>query len=256
MICIKTLDEWKAIRQNINTNLGFVPTMGNLHEGHLSLLRQSQKENHQTIASIFVNPKQFNEEKDFLHYPKTLEEDLIKLKNQQVDFCFIPSPELIYPDDYQYRIEEHQLSRNKEGLHRPGHFSGVLTVVMKLFNIIKPQRAYFGEKDFQQLELIKGMVNAFFLDIEIHACPTIREESLLPLSSRNHRLSSNQRIKADTFAKIFHQNKPAGFEKKIDAMIKDLEDTGIKVDYLLEEKGRRFAAVRIDEIRLIDNYQI
>lgn len=137
-----------------------------------------------------------------------------------------------------------------EGKHRPGHFNGVLTIVMKLFNLVKPNRAYFGEKDYQQLLLIQGMVRALFMNIEIKSCPTIREKSGLACSSRNNRLTLNQREIADKFAKIFHQNKSS-------AMItKELEALGITVEYIEEFQGRRFAAVKIDDIRLIDNYLI
>ena len=154
----------------------------------------------------------------------------------------------MYADEYRYQIEENKYTQQMEGLQRPGHFTGVLTVVMKLLNLAKPHRAYFGEKDYQQLQLIRDMSTAFFMDIEIKACPTIREASGLAFSSRNGRLNSTQRQLADQFAKIFHQNVPC------EQIIEELKHIGIAVEYIEAHEGRRFAAVNIGDIRLIDNY--
>ncbi|HAT8178892.1 TPA: pantoate--beta-alanine ligase [Legionella pneumophila] len=246
------LNEWIRFRNTLSPDLslGFSPTMGNLHAGHASLFLTSSKENHYTISSLFVNPTQFNNPDDYTHYPRTIDADLELMTQNGVDFCILPNEEEIYADGYTYQIQENQLGQLMEGKHRPGHFNGVLTIVMKLFNLVKPNRAYFGEKDYQQLLLIQGMVRALFMNIEIKSCPTVREKSGLACSSRNNRLTPNQREIADKFAKIFHQNKSS-------AMItKELEALGITVEYIEEFQGRRFAAVKIGDIRLIDNYLI
>jgi pantoate--beta-alanine ligase len=244
------LNEWIRFRNTLSPDLslGFAPTMGNLHTGHASLFLASSKENHYTASSLFVNPTQFNNPDDYTHYPRTLDADLELMTQNGVDFCILPNEDEIYADGYTYQVQENQLGQLMEGKHRPGHFNGVLTIVMKLFNLVKPNRAYFGEKDYQQLLLIQGMVRALFMNIEIKSCPTVREKSGLACSSRNNRLTLNQREIADKFAKIFHQNKSS-------AMItKELEALGITVEYIEEFQGRRFAAVKIGDIRLIDNY--
>ncbi len=246
------LDEWRRVRQNIPTSqtIGFVPTMGNLHAGHVSLFSTSARENDCTIVSVFINPTQFNQTYDFTHYPRTLDDDLELLANTGINYCLLPDDKAIYPDGYRYQIEENKYAQHMEGLQRPGHFTGVLTVVMKLLNLAKPDRAYFGEKDYQQLQLIRDMTTAFFMDCEIKACPTIREASGLALSSRNGRLNPEQRQLADRFAQIFHQNVPC---KQI---ISELTEIGVVLDYIEEHEGRRFAAVKIGDVRLIDNYQM
>ncbi|HAT1819657.1 TPA: pantoate--beta-alanine ligase [Legionella pneumophila] len=244
------LNEWIHFRNTLSPDLslGFAPTMGNLHAGHASLFLASSKENHYTVSSLFVNPTQFNNPDDYKHYPRTVDADLELMTQNGVDFCILPNENEIYTDGYAYQVQENRLGQLMEGKHRPGHFNGVLTIVMKLFNLVKPARAYFGEKDYQQLLLIQGMVKALFMDIEIKSCPTVREKSGLACSSRNNRLTPSQREIADEFAKIFHQNKSS-------AMIsKELEALGITVEYIEEFQGRRFAAVKIGDIRLIDNY--
>lgn len=247
------LDEWRRARQELPTDLsvGFVPTMGNLHLGHASLFTTSKQENDRTIASLFINPTQFNRADDFTHYPRTLEADLELLTNIGVDYCLLPNEQAIYPDNYHYQLQENHQSQLMEGTHRPGHFTGVLTIVMKLLNLAKPHRAYFGEKDYQQLQLIRGMVAAFFMDIEIIPCPIIREISGLAFSSRNSRLTREQRQLADQFAHIFHQT-----NLSIDQLITELNGHDIEVEYLEEYEGRRFVAVKFGEIRLIDNYPL
>lgn len=252
MQVLHQLDAWHAIRRDIDPrlSLGFVPTMGNLHQGHASLMAASKQANDVTIVSLFINPTQFNRPDDFTHYPRTLEDDLALLEEQGVDYCLLPTEQDVYADAYRYRIDEIRLSQVMEGLHRPGHFNGVLTVVMKLLNITRPTVAYFGEKDYQQYQLIRGMAQAFFMPVSIEVCPTIREASGLAFSSRNNRLNPAQRQRAETFARLFHQNLPAA---QID---QQLRDAGITVVYVLEHEGRRYAAVEIDGIRLIDNYAI
>lgn len=246
-----TTEEWLALRQGLPcTSIGFVPTMGNLHAGHASLFQRSKDENEITVASLFVNPFQFNDKDDFHKYPRTLAEDLTQLEKLKVDYCLIPTVESIYLDDFRYMVDEARYSQSMEGEHRAGHFKGVLTVVMKLFNLVKPTVAYFGEKDYQQYQLIKDMVSAFFMDIKVQACPTVREASGLALSSRNSRLNPDDRLLAEKFAGIFQQN------ISCDAIITALQANGIKVDYIVDYQGRRFAAVILGAVRLIDNYAL
>jgi len=224
--------------------------MGNLHEVHVSLFTNSQQNNQYTVSSLFINPTQFNKPDDFTHYPRTLEHDLKILTNSRVDFCLLPNEKEMYADNYSYQIRENQLCDLMEGKRRPGHFNGVLTVVMKLLNLTQPTTAYFGEKDYQQFLLIRGMVEALFMNVSIQSCPTIREQSGLAYSSRNNRLAPEQKKRAENFANIFHQRKPCAM------IIKELDIAGIKIDYVEEHQNRRFAAVFIDDIRLIDNYLI
>jgi pantoate--beta-alanine ligase len=247
-----SLDTWRSFRKSLpaNTQLGFAPTMGNLHKGHASLFVASKNANDLTASSLFVNPTQFNNPDDFKHYPRTLEQDLHLMEQSGVDFCILPEPNALYADGYNYQITETKLCQIMEGKHRPSHFNGVLTVVMKLLQLVRPTAAYFGEKDYQQYLLIKDMADAFFMDINIIPCETIREESGLAYSSRNNRLTLEQKAQAETFAKIFHQNQPC------DTIITELHNQGIEVEYIQEYLNRRFAAVKIGDIRLIDNYQI
>ena len=247
------MNEWRRVRSSLPSelSLGFVPTMGNLHLGHASLFNTSRQENDRTIVSIFINPTQFNRTDDFTHYPRTMMADLELLTNIGVDYCLIPDEHAIYRDGYHYQLQENNRSLLMEGKQRPGHFTGVLTVVMKLLNLVKPHQAYFGEKDYQQLQLIRDMVAAFFMDIDIKACPIIREASGLAYSSRNSRLDIGQRQLADQFAPIFHQADLSTAE-----LITELHHIGIDVEYLEEHENRRFIAINIGDIRLIDNYKL
>lgn len=246
-----SLAEWRQLRASISLPLalGFVPTMGNLHAGHQSLVASSKQENDRSLVSIFVNRAQFNCQDDFINYPRTLDADLNLLERLEVDYCLLPSEEELFTDNC-YQLEENQLSELMEGQRRPGHFSGMLTVVMKLFNLAKPQRAYFGEKDFQQYLLIRKMTEAFFMDIEIKACPTIRETCGLAYSSRNKLLNKSMRRQAEKFAAIFHQSKSS---KQLTG---ELQEAGILIEYLEEFQGRIFIAVQIGNVRLIDNYPL
>ncbi|KTC70204.1 pantoate-beta-alanine ligase [Legionella birminghamensis] len=250
MQIFEQLEDWIKFRQSLpdKADIGFAPTMGNLHIGHLSLFQKSKQENQFTATSLFVNPTQFNRPDDFTHYPRSLEADLELMEKAGVDFCLLPQKDAIYHDGYTYQVQENELCKLMEGQYRPGHFNGVLTIVMKLFNLIKPARAYFGEKDYQQYQLIKGMASAFFMDIQVIGCPTIREESGLACSSRNTRLTPEQRLLADEFAQIFHQKKTCA------QIIAELEAKGIQVEYMLDYENRRYAAVFIGDIRLIDNF--
>lgn len=252
MHIFNTITEWRAHRATLppHNTLGFAPTMGNLHEGHRSLFIASAKENDYTASSLFINPTQFNNPDDFTLYPRTLEADLALMEDAGVDFCILPQEQELYADGYNYQIQEQALCSLMEGRHRPGHFNGVLTVVMKLLHLVQAHNAYFGEKDYQQYLLIRGMVDAFFMNINIKSCPTIREPSGLAHSSRNNRLTPLQKQQAIEFAQIFHNN------SSCDIIIDTLRAKGITVEYIEEYQNRRFAAVQIGDIRLIDNYAL
>ena len=227
--------------------LGFVPTMGALHEGHLSLVRRSRAENDRTLVSIFVNPAQFDDPADLAKYPRTLAADLAMLRAEGVDDVLLPREPDLYADDYRYRITAPELSALLEGAHRPGHFDGVLTVVLKLLQIASAERAYFGEKDWQQLSLVRGMADAFFVPTMIVACPTIREADGLVLSSRNRRLLPPDRQKAPQFYRALASAPTA------DVASRQLRASGFDVDYVEDRDGRRLGAVRLGDVRLIDN---
>lgn len=248
---VRTVTEWRAIRSSLTSagqTVGFVPTMGALHEGHLALVAESRKRDAITVVSIFVNPTQFNDLKDLDAYPRTEAEDLSMLQAAGVNFLFAPSEQEMYPAGYSYRVSEAtDESRVLCGAHRPGHFDGMLTVVMKLFQIIHPNRAYFGEKDLQQLKLVQGMVREFFLPIEVVAIPTVRETDGLAMSSRNRRLTASEREIATRFPKIL-RSAPSSEEAH-----RALESEGFRVDYVEERWGRRLAAVHLGKVRLIDH---
>ncbi|HHL31374.1 MAG TPA: pantoate--beta-alanine ligase, partial [Oceanospirillales bacterium] len=227
MKIIKTIKQFQQYRQQIiNADVGLVATMGALHQGHISLIKQATKENHISIVSIFVNPTQFDQKDDLKNYPNQINADIEQLQQAGVDCVFLPEFAEMYPDAYQYKVAENNLSKKYCGAHRDGHFDGVLTVVMKLLNICRPSRAYFGEKDYQQLTLIKNMVSAFFMPVEIVAVATMREKDGLAMSSRNLNLSSEQRkIAPKLYATI-----RSGQSLKL--MQQQLKSYGFKVDYL------------------------
>ena len=230
---------------------GFVPTLGALHEGHLSLVRRAKAENARAWASIFVNPAQFNDPADLERYPRATEQDLAMLRDAGCDLVFLPRAEEIYGDGYRYRVTENALSLELEGASRPGHFDGVLTVVLKLLLLTRPERAYFGEKDFQQLQLVEGLVNAFFLDTRIVRCPTVREPDGLAMSSRNRLLSPAERARAPALHRVLAAS--VADRRPPDAAAEALAREGFAVDYVADRDGRRLAAVRLGAVRLIDN---
>lgn len=249
-----SISEFRSWRKSlVSTSVGFVPTMGALHGGHRSLLERAAAENDVVILSLFVNPTQFNRPDDFEKYPMTVEADLAMAAEVGVDAVLFPkdSKEL-YPDDYRFQLSEREFSKTLCGEHRPGHFEGVLTIVMKLLQIVRADRAYFGEKDFQQFSLIRGMAEAFFLDTEIIACPTVREVDGLAMSSRNLRLSADDRVKAPEMYRAMTTTSDLAEAKRC------LEGKGFRVDYLEDVKladgsERRFAAAFLGDVRLIDN---
>ncbi len=242
---IGALQAWRERQAGVS--IGFVPTMGALHAGHGALVERARQECDRVVVSIFVNPAQFNDGGDLEAYPVESESDLDRCRELGADAVFMPTRELMYPDDYRYRVSEQRDSLRWEGAHRPGHFDGVLTVVLKLFLLVRPQRAYFGEKDWQQLQLVKGMVDAFFLPVEMVACPTVRDANGLALSSRNARLSAQGRDRAVALNRHLLSGPSA------EAAAELLRADGFEVEYVADSDGRRMAAIHLEGVRLIDN---
>ena len=242
---IEALRSWR--REIGSASVGFVPTMGALHAGHLELMRRSGEENEHTVVSIFVNPTQFNDPKDCSSYPTSLVADMELCRETGVSAVFIPQYGMLYPDDFTYRVNEVEKSGVLEGAMRPGHFDGVLTVVLKLLILAKADRAYFGEKDWQQLDLVKGLAKAFFLETKIVPVPTLREENGLAMSSRNTRLSKSARLLAPEFYRVLVTAMDCAMARA------ELEALGFEVEYVDERDGRRLGAVQLDGVRLIDN---
>jgi pantoate--beta-alanine ligase len=260
-----------------NKTIGFVPTMGALHEGHLSLIKEAQKKNDSVVVSIFVNPTQFDNEADLIKYPKTIENDTKLLESVSCDILFNPSVEEIYSknivsDKFDFDGLEHQM----EGKFRDGHFDGVGTIVKELFKIVEPDKAYFGQKDFQQLQIIKKMVKKHRLDLKIKGCHIFREEDGLAMSSRNIRLTTAHRKEAPFIYKTLKKAKKK-FKKETSEKVtiwvkKQFEKNAfLELEYftIADEKSletiekkesnknyRAFIAVFAGEIRLIDNIQL
>ncbi|NQV15792.1 pantoate--beta-alanine ligase [bacterium] len=250
MQIIKTVEQWRSWRSgntHASKSIGFVPTMGALHKGHLSLVERSVKENQINVVSIFLNPTQFNNQSDLQAYPESFETDVAQLERTGVDQLLAPDFNEIYPDNYQYKVIETSLSKQLCGKHRPGHFDGVLSVVLRLLNLVQPDRAYFGEKDYQQYQLVKGMAEAFLLETEIVSCSTVREADGLAFSSRNFRLTPGDRELAPKFYEILSSR------LDLEKAVSELVASGFKVDYVEDFKNRRFGAVYLGEVRLIDN---
>jgi pantoate--beta-alanine ligase len=193
MKVVDTIAEMKKLRAKVTEPVGFVPTMGYLHDGHLSLVKQAKEENSTVITSIFVNPTQFGPSEDFESYPRDFPRDLAMLDERGVEFVFMPSTKEMYPEGYNTWVDVDKVTERLEGASRPTHFRGVTTVVAKLFNILEPTRGYFGQKDAQQLIVIKKMVKDLNMNVEIVACPTVREPDGLAMSSRNKYLKLDER---------------------------------------------------------------
>ncbi len=253
-------------------NVGFVPTMGALHEGHLNLVRQAQNENDIVVVSIFVNPTQFNNSSDLENYPRIPQTDVKLLEKEQVTYAFLPTEAEIYPvKTSTEQFNFNGLDTKMEGAHRPGHFNGVATVVKRLFDIVKPQKAYFGEKDFQQLLIIKSLVKQLNLPIEIVPVPTLRATEGLALSSRNERLSDAQKTQALTIIKSMRWAQEQFYTLTPKAILMEIEKqfskSGMQLQYAqiadaenlvamndsAEKKARIFIAAFAGEVRLIDN---
>ncbi len=280
MRVIKTITELRdTIKTYKNTNrcVGLVPTMGNLHSGHLDLVTKASTRSDCTVVSIFVNPTQFDKADDLKAYPRTMEEDLSKLEKAGVDVVFCPEPKEMYPHGgLVTEVDVPKVSNLHEGAARPGHFLGVATVVCKLFNIVSPDLAIFGQKDFQQLSLIRQMVADLDMPIEIIGAPTIREDDGLAMSSRNSRLSSEQRKLAPEIYKALKKLEKRVVEGHFDdyvnaqnEVIKDLTELGFRPDYILVCNARTLqtaskadrnlvilAAAYLGKVRLIDNIQV
>lgn len=259
--------------KNRAKSIGFVPTMGALHEGHLSLIKRAKEENDITVVSIFVNPTQFVKGEDFEKYPRDLEADSEKLKKIGIEYLFYPEAKILYPNGYSTFVNVENLSNKLCGSFRPGHFRGVATIVCKLFNIINPQRAYFGQKDYQQSLIIKRLVEDLNFDIEVIVCPTIREPNGLAMSSRNSYLEENEKKTATVIYKALLEGekllkskvKPSEVTLKIqeilrrEPLIKEIQYAGVydplTLDELSEQTNKYLLAiaVKIGDTRLIDN---
>jgi pantoate--beta-alanine ligase len=249
-VILKTIRDLQEYRKELRGTIGFVPTMGALHEGHAALLNSAKHDCQHVILSIFVNPTQFSDSSDLEKYPMTFDADLKVAEREQVDALFFPNFSELYQDSFRYEVREKIVSQQFCGAHRQGHVEGVLTVVLKLFNLVAPTHAYFGEKDYQQLQLIRGMVSAFFLDLRIVSIPIVREQDGLAMSSRNVRLAAHERAKAP----LFYQTLKSATSAK-DAYRK-LTDQGFRVDYVEDWNKRRLSAVHLGNVRLIDNVEI
>ncbi len=248
---LSDLREWLDLRSQLSGSVGFVPTMGALHQGHRELIERARQENKWVVVSIFVNPTQFDREEDLKNYPVTWDTDLKLLSEVGIDYVLRPKAPSLYPDGYAYKVTENVFSAKLCGAHRPGHFDGVLTVVLKLLNLVKADRAYFGEKDYQQLQLVQAMTQALFIPTTIVPCPTVREPDGLALSSRNQRLSPSQRELAPQLYHWLNRK-----DLTCHQVTEKLVDAGFQVEYVEEMMGRRFAAAWLGSVRLIDNVEI
>jgi len=241
-------EQVNALRQKGRT-IGFVPTMGALHQGHISLIERCVAENNACVASVFVNPTQFNDPKDLETYPRTPETDALLLAQAGCDYLFMPSVEEMYPTPDTRQFSFGTLETVMEGAYRPGHFNGVAQVVSRLFELVKPDKAYFGEKDFQQLAIIRAMVTQLGLPIDIVACPIVREADGLAMSSRNKRLTAEQREKAPLIADILLKSRTFASDNSVDATIGYISERlrpedGFKLDYMAIVDGRTLQAVK------------
>jgi len=241
MKTVRTISELRA--ELGEARPGFVPTMGAFHDGHLSLIRAARAENDLIVVSLFVNPAQFGQGEDFSRYPRDETHDSAQAEAEGADYLFAPSRDELYPPGFQTWVEVEEVSKPLEGAARPGHFRGVATVCLKLFNIVRPRRAYFGQKDAQQVAVIKRMARDLDLDLEIRVLPTVREEDGLALSSRNAYLSPEERQAALAL--------PRALQARDRSLL-----NGLEVDYFEEadfEPRVLAAAVRVGTTRLIDN---
>lgn len=259
--------------RNRGKSVGFVPTMGALHKGHTSLIEKAKKDNDVVILSIFVNPTQFTAGEDYYSYPRDIEKDKTTASDIGVDYLFLPSVDEMYPEGYKTFVNVEDITEPLCGKFRIGHFKGVATVVLKLFNIVKPHRAYFGEKDYQQLLVIRRMARDLNLDIEIINMPTIREGDGLAMSSRNRYLNQKEMVSAAAIYKALKisQEMVKDSERMSKNIITEMErviknEDGIKIDYIsicdpdtledvkiINDRALIAIAVRIGNARLIDN---
>lgn len=273
MKVLSTIADIREALSQISGWVGFVPTMGYLHEGHLTLVRRARAENEAVVVSIFVNPTQFGPAEDFAQYPRDMERDLSLLEKEKVDFVFAPPAEEVYPSGFSSWVEVEKVTERLEGAARPGHFRGVATVVAKLFNMVQPHRAYFGQKDAQQALVIKKMVRDLDMNLEVIVVPTVREADGLAMSSRNTYLNPEERKAALVLWKSLNLAQQLWSQGKRDAgylrqeMVSLIQKEPLaKIDYVsiadpetLEELTEVKApalvsmAVYIGKTRLIDN---
>ena len=268
---IETISEMRKLRPQLTEPVGFVPTMGYFHEGHLSLVRQARKENPSVVVSIFVNPAQFGPSEDLRDYPRDLKRDLELLQN--VDIAFVPAEGKMYPSGFSSWIDVERITQRLEGVSRPGHFRGVTTICAKLFNIIQPSRAYFGQKDAQQAVVIKKMVSDLNMSLEIIVVPTVRENDGLAMSSRNIYLDAEERqaaivlFKALSLARELWQSGEKDADKIRHQMTSLIQKEPLaRIDYVsiadantleeldvLDRPALASLAVTIGKTRLLDN---
>ncbi|MBU6140496.1 MAG: pantoate--beta-alanine ligase [Proteobacteria bacterium] len=273
MFVAKTIKEVRNFLEQeteFGKSVSFVPTMGALHEGHLSLVKKAKEIGEISVVSIFVNKTQFNDQNDYEKYPKTLEQDLEKLRALDPSCVFIPDDSEIFPEESAFKITPKKLTDCLCGAARAGHFDGVALIITKLFNIVKPNIAIFGEKDFQQVLVIKKLVRDLNFNVEIFVQPTLREESGLAMSSRNQRLSESSKIKAANIFRILSEikNDPKilpekrkelleiGFEKIDYLEIREEKNLNLVEDFSAKIPARIFIAAYLDGVRLIDNLEL
>jgi pantoate--beta-alanine ligase len=270
---IPSLYNWRRNLESLNARIGFVPTMGALHAGHLSLIHRARKQCGTVVVSVFVNPLQFGPSEDLDRYPRSFNTDRRLCREAGVDLLFAPRPEEFYPSDFQTAVTVHRLTQRWEGEARPTHFQGVSTVVTKLFCAVRPHLVYFGQKDYQQCLVVKQIIRDLNLDIRLMRCPTIRESDGLAVSSRNRHLPANQRIKAGLLSKALCQGEDAikDGERKVRTIQARMQgilrnNPDVHVEYLaicnadtlepltqLQGTVVLLGAVRIGKVRLIDN---
>jgi len=270
---VEKINEMKQLRRQLSEPVGFVPTMGFLHEGHLALVRRARAENPSVVVSIFVNPTQFGPREDLTGYPRDTKRDLALLEKEKTDIVFIPSAAEMYPQQFQSWVEVGKLTERLEGASRPGHFKGVATVCAKLFNIVQPTRAYFGQKDAQQAIVIRKMVADLNMNFEIVTIPIVRESDGLALSSRNTYLNPQERQAATVLyqalnlaQKLYESGERDAQRLRVEMIALIQKQPLANIDYVsvadaetLDELDRVkppalvSLAVRIGETRLIDN---
>jgi pantoate--beta-alanine ligase len=251
MNVVRTIAETRDALASLRTgSVGLVPTMGSLHEGHLALLRAARADNDVVVMSLFVNPAQFGDSSDLARYPRDEERDLDLARESGVDLVFAPTADEMYPPGFQTWVDVAELGAILEGRFRPGHFRGVATVVLKLLNVVRPTRVYFGQKDAQQVEVIRRLIADLAVDVELRVVPTVRDEDGLALSSRNALLSPAERAVALALPRALATRDP-------EAALAELESSnGLEIDYLEVadfDPPVLAGAVRVGSTRLIDN---
>ena len=273
---ISEMQKWTTVEHSAGHTVGFVPTMGALHQGHAELFSRSVSENKRTVVSIFVNSLQFNSVSDLEAYPRQIEQDMVIAEQQSVDVLFVPDHEEMYPNGFASTVSAGPIAEHMEGLHRPGHFAGVATVVVKLLNAVMPDAAYFGLKDFQQLAVIRSVVRDLNIKCDVRGVPTVRNGMGLALSSRNSRLSTDRLEQASIIFSLLNEmviqarsseTSTLTLQNHFNDRIKSV--SGTKVEYvevvdsdsllpaITAQKGTTICvAVWFDDVRLIDNISI